>query len=43
MMPAAIIRLQPNFFHEMPITLRRMDSQTINHQEKKPKKYLLGY
>lgn len=43
MMSAAIIRLQPNFFHEMPITLRRMDSQTINHQEKKPKKYVLGY
>lgn len=35
MMSAAIIRLQPNFFHEMPITLRRMDGQTINHQKKK--------
>lgn len=25
------------FFHEMPITLRRMDGQTINHQKKKQK------
>lgn len=40
-MSAAIIRLQPNFFHEIPITLRRMDGQTINHQ-KKTKKIFVG-
>lgn len=41
MMSVAIIGLQPNFFHEMPITLRRMDGQTINHQ-KKTKKIFVG-
>lgn len=41
-MSVAIIGLQPNFFHEMPITLRRMDGQTINHQKKKTKKIFVG-